>query len=227
MQLGFFFNRLLVTAETLSDAVGGRVELVWTDNISTMLSVRRDPAAVRIRLHRMFETVDRPVFDALARYCRTSRGDFSGLDRHIANHRHLIRRLTEAERPGRDEARGEHVDLYPHLERIHGRYFADLPVPGVLWGRRSDGRRRIQLAAYDGHTNRVRVNSRLDRPLVPGLVFEFLMYHELCHARCIAEAREQGRSDGHHHHRRFRSLEKLFPVYDEVLAWEKLHLGKL
>ncbi len=226
-QLQFGFTHQRVTPESLTAAVGLPVDLLFTDNTSTMLTVRRDTRGVTVRVHRMFEWVPPGTFDALARYCRKGRGRYPELSRHVDDHRHLIRRRREKSAPDPVKARGRHFDLVQILSGVHKNHFPDLRPAAITWGRPSRGRRRIQLAVYDPENHVVRVNPRLDREWVPKLVIEFLVYHELCHAWLITEAKREGRKDGHFHNRRFRDLEKRFPGYDEVLAWERQHVSRL
>ncbi len=226
-QLSFPFSRVQVTAELLAREAAAPVTLQFTDNTTTMLAVRRGPAGISVRAHRMFEWVEPDVFRAVASYCRRGRGRHPEISRHVEQNRHLIRPRIPRRFSRPEAVQGRCFDLAAILAGVHAQHFPELPPAAIGWGRASRGRRRIQLAVYSPDNHLIRVNPRLDRPFVPRLVMEFLVYHELCHAWLIAEAKREGRRDGHFHNRRFRELERRFPGYDEVMAWEKLHVGRL
>ncbi|MCW5828720.1 MAG: hypothetical protein KIT79_05335 [Deltaproteobacteria bacterium] len=225
--MAFGFQQVRVDAGRLGDALGTPVDLNWTDNTSTMIAMRRRDGVTTLRLHRMFEEVEPPVFDSLVAYCRRGRGRHPELAAHVARHRHRIRQREPKPRPSLEAARGRYFDLAGILASVHGQYFPELPPAAICWGRGSRGRRRIQLAVYDPGEHLIRVNPRLDRADVPSVVMEFLVYHELCHARLIREAKAENRSNGHHHDRRFREMERRFPAFAEVMVWERACVSRL
>ena len=220
-QIHFSFSRLRLSEESLTGSLGRPVSLSFTDNTSTMLTVRRRLDMVEVRIHRMFEWVEPATYTALVQYCRKGRGKFPELNRHVEENRHLVRERKRRLLPGPDDARGKYFDLLDLLSRVHKEFFPDLPPAAITWGRPGRGRQRIQLAVYDPESHLIRVNPRMDREWVPTRVMEFLIYHELCHAWLIRQARSEGRRDGHHHNRRFRELEQRFPGYAGVMDWER------
>ncbi|MBI1940686.1 MAG: M48 family metallopeptidase [Acidobacteria bacterium] len=127
-----------------------------------------------------------------------------------------IRRRTEATRRKRGrkrllDPRGRYFDLQEILESLKRRFFRDeLPALGVGW---TPGRSRTILGHYDSAHRTISISRWLDSPRTPRSLIEYLVFHEMLHARFPVER------DGHRrivHSRQFRAAEKEFPKYHQA-----------
>ncbi len=104
--------------------------------------------------------------------------------------------------------RGRIFDLSRLYRRLEQRYFeGQLQVRHLSWSRREA---RTRLGHYDPAHRAIVINRRLDHPLVPEYVVEFVLYHEMLHAALGDECRNGRR---HFHHAEFRQAERRFPDY--------------
>jgi hypothetical protein len=213
-------------ARSLSHELGVPVRLSVTDNRSTMVSFRRAPAALRLRLHHMFLDAPAPVVRAVADYAgRGHRRAGRLLDDFVRREQPRIRQHRDAG----DEVlspRGETYDLreiFDHLNEVH---FQGGVRASIGWGR-SPGRRRrksIRLGVYDHQTREIRLHPALDQPAVPRFFVEYIVFHEMLH-QVFPSSHGPGRRT--HHPRAFRDREKAFPQYATALRWERENLGVL
>ncbi len=213
-------------ARSLSHELGVPVRLSVTDNRSTMVSFRRAPAALRLRLHHMFLDAPAPVVRAVADYAgRGHRRAGRLLDEFVRREQPRIRQHRDAG----DEAlspRGQTYDLREIFERLNESHFQGGVRASIGWGR-SPGRRRrksIRLGVYDHQTREIRLHPALDQPAVPRFFVEFIVFHEMLH-QVFPSSHFPGRRT--HHPRAFRDREKAFPQYAAALRWERDNLRVL
>lgn len=213
-------------AQSLSRNLGMSVRLSVTDNRSTMVSFRRAPSSLRLRLHHMFLDAPPAVFQAIADYA--GRGQlFAGqvLDDYIRGQQPRIRR----ERVGHEadlEPLGRCFDLRPLFDSVNAQYFKNEITAAIGWGRMPGKRRRksIRLGVYDHQTREIRIHPALDRPDVPRFFVEFICFHEMLH-QLFPSSGTDGRRV--HHPRAFREQEKVFAHYPAALRWERENLRLL
>jgi hypothetical protein len=114
---------------------------------------------------------------------------------------------------------GHFHDLGTSFDRVNQEYFsARLEKPSLSWSRR---RSRHILGRYDASHNTITISRVLDREAVPHWVVDYVMYHELLHAR------HQNRVEKHRllsHTREFRLEESLFREYDRAKQWLRDHI---
>ena len=213
-------------ARDLSRELGLPVRLSVTDNRSTMISFRRAPAALRLRLHHMFLDAPDPVVRAVADYAgRGQRRAGRVLDDFIRREQPRIRQ----ERDATDE-RFTPEGRYFHLEEIRDRLNERFFQGGVRatngWGRTPGRRRRksIRLGVYDHQTREIRIHPALDHPEVPRFFVEFIVFHEMLH-QLFPSSNGPGRRV--HHPRGFRDRERAYPLYEAAIAWERENLRAL
>jgi predicted metal-dependent hydrolase len=208
------------------------VDLVFTDNHSTMISFSHRQGRFRIRLHRMFRHADSRVLEHLARFItKRTKLDSIALDRFISEHREEIRDL-KISRPKRLREEGTHHDLKQVLTKVATTYFAGCTDVRIGWGahpkRRSPKRRRRAitraLATYSYDDRTIRVSPVLDAADVPDYVVEWIVYHEMLHH--VLPVEKVGERN-QYHTRKFRMLERAFKDFEKAKAWEETHLEKL
>lgn len=211
----------------IAEALGPdfKVLLSVHDNRSTMVSFRRQPPLLKVRVHHMFLDAPDHVVTAIADYAgRGVRGAGQVLDDFIASQQERIRAMPK--KPSALEARGQCFDLQALFDDLNHRYFQGGIRARIGWGRQTGRRRRksIRLGVYDHKAREIRVHPALDRPDVPRFFVEYIVFHEMLH-QLFPSDRHTGRHV--HHPRAFRDRERAFPRYEAALAWEKQHLHQL
>jgi hypothetical protein len=202
------------------------VRLSVTDNRSTMVSFRRGPSTLTVRVHHMFLDAPDAVVRALADYAgRSSRSAGPVLDEYIRGMQPRIRQVRRAQE-GVLEPRGRCFDLQEMFERLNARFFQGGIQARIGWGRLPPRRRRksIRLGVYDHQTREIRIHPALDRPEVPAFFVEFIVFHEMLHQLFPSSGRSGRRV---HHPRAFRDRERAFPLYAAALRWERENLRVL
>jgi len=110
--------------------------------------------------------------------------------------------------------KGTYYDLDEIFGRINREYFnSELPKPNLSWSPR---RSKRLLGYHDGHLNLVVISRWLDRKVVPQLVVDFIMYHELLHI-VVPSIMKNGRRIVHT--QEFKQRDKQFRFYDEANRW--------
>ena len=213
-------------AQHLARDLGMPVRLSVTDNRSTMISFRRAPSALRLRLHHMFLDAPGPVLQAVADYAGRGRsGAGRVLDDFIkpssrASARSVTTR-TSASRPRAASSTSSEI-----RDTLNERFFQGGVRASIGWGRAPGRRRRksIRLGVYDHQTREIRIHPALDHPEVPRFFVEFIVFHEMLH-QLFPSSNGPGRRV--HHPRAFRDRERAFPLYEAAIAWERQNLRAL
>ena len=211
----------------IADALGPELKVLLSvhDNRSTMVSFRRQPPLLKVRVHHMFLDAPDHVVAAIAAYAgKGAREAGQVLDDYIAARQEHIRALPR--KPAALEPRGECFDLQAIFEDLNHRFFQGGIRARIGWGRQTGRRRRktIRLGVYDHKAREIRLHPALDRPDVPRYFVEYIVFHEMLH-QLFPSDRHTGRHV--HHPRAFRDRERAFPRYEAALAWEKQHLHQL
>lgn len=213
-------------AEVLSARLGQDVVVTLTDNRRTMISAKRSPGRLELRLHRMFLYADEIVLVALAAYLRDRHVKVASktLDDFIARHKSSIRKER---RTSRRVAQGKFFDLREIFIRLEAEYFVNPVTAEITWGRRVTprrGQRSIQLGTYVPDEKLIRIHPLLDQDWVPEFFVASVVYHEMLHHMLPATV-----SNGRHrfHTKEFRQLEAVFAEHELALAWERANLKKL
>lgn len=206
-----------------------RVTIVWTDNRSSMLSVRGDgPAGLCLRLHYMFHQAPDAIWHALVAYIRDT--DVTARDTlrtYVQCHQHLIRRPPEWQRRSRIlQPRGDYFDLEVIYRELNQSYFADRVQVQITWSRWPPKRPRtsIRFGSYHAKDRLIRVHRLLDQSFVPRYVIENVVFHEMLH-QLIPRRRVNGR--WRVHPPEFRQQERRFPYHRQAEQWEHRHLVRL
>lgn len=222
-------DEILVKAEHLAQRLSRElslpVRLSVTDNRSTMVSFRRSPSALRLRVHHMFLDAPERVVRAIADYAgRGSKSAGPVLDEFIRGRQPLIR--VDDRREGELNPRGRYFDLQAIYDRVNCEHFGGRIHAKIGWGRMPGRRRRksIRLGVYDHQMREIRIHPALDRPEVPAFFVEFIVFHEMLHQLFPSPARSGRRV---HHPRAFRERERTFPFYEAAIRWEKRNLRVL
>jgi len=205
----------------------GRARIIFTDNVHTMLSVKRGQGVYTLRMHRMFAAAPPAVLRAVVHYAQSQDREAAALLRgYIDGHEHLIR---ESERPRAQQldTQGAHFNLQALFDDLNARYFAGAIEAKITWGpraRRKAGRESIKLGSYSIEERLIRIHPVLDAIDVPRFFVEWIIYHEMLH-----EVHDMPIVDGRrvYHTPEFRRAEALFDRYAEAVLWERTQVHKL
>ncbi len=115
-------------------------------------------------------------------------------------------------RKRKGNSRGEAYDLGTLLERITKEYveiFPNIDKPEIFWSRTRSERR---LAFYDSAFNQIVVSKKFDDRRYPEFFLEYLIFHELLHAKHETKFGKKRRV----HHREFLNDERRFSNFEEA-----------
>jgi hypothetical protein len=223
MQLELALRDESVLQEELEGSAGAPLEVIVTDNTSTVMTLRREVQSGRLllRLHRMFLYAGPRVMKALAAWVTRPRCRKAGsvIDAFIHENRHLVRR--KAKRAGRVRARGVHHDLDWLFDEVNRAHFEGGIDARITWGRQPAKRRRrsIRFGSYSKEDHLIRIHPDLDRDFVPEYFVRYVVFHEMLHAHLGIEESENGRR--RIHTGEFNRLERRYPDFARVEAWQR------
>ncbi len=108
-------------------------------------------------------------------------------------------------------AKGRCFDLRQIFDQLNREYFqGELRVRQIGWSRSPS---RTILGHHDPAHETITISKSLDRPAVPRLLVEFIVFHEMLHVRYAVERNHHRRII---HSARFRAAEKQFAHYSEA-----------
>jgi len=225
-------ERLAVQTRLAAYFTSGRPRVVFTDNLQTMLSIKRGQGVWTLRMHRMFAMAPPQVLRAVAHYAQTqNRQAAELLRRFIDHHEHLIREQAEPRTQAID-VQGAHHNLQEIFDELNAQYFGHADGHGgvkarITWGpraRRKSGRESIKLGSYSVEEQLIRIHPVLDASDVPRFFVAWIIYHEMLH-----EVHDMPIVDGRrvYHTPAFRRAEAQFERYAEAVLWERTQVRKL
>ncbi|MBI1320762.1 MAG: hypothetical protein GC168_17700 [Candidatus Hydrogenedens sp.] len=216
-------------AAMLADSARVPVRLAFTNNRSTIMSVRHVDGMARVRLHRMFLDAPHEVREAVARWVRNPKSAPAGriLDAFIRAHRNeLPAPPPRAIQPRED---GQVHNLRALYDEVNQREFGGGVACSITWGLapRQRRRRSIRLGSYCPATNLIRIHPRLDDTRVPAFFVRYVIFHEMLHAHLGIHDGPDGRR--RIHHAEFQRYERAYPDYQAALDWleDPRNLGRL
>jgi hypothetical protein len=183
--------------------------------------IRMEEGRLLVRISDLLEGAPAPVMEALAYiligklYRKLVPRMYSHRYRLYLNRRdfrrqaHLVRQIRG--RKFISGPQGEHHDLEEIFERLNARYFDGLlGRPQLGWSRQ---RSRGMLGHFDPSHNAIIISRIFDRPQVPALALEYVMFHEMLHLRYPVEHTGTRRRV---HTREFKEAEKKFAGLKEA-----------
>jgi hypothetical protein len=184
-------------------------------------SIRLAEGRMEVRMSDLLAGAPAPVLEALAHillgklYRKPIARLYSHRYRLYLNRRdvrrqaHLVKQIRG--RKFISGPRGQHFDLESIFEGLNSRYFDGmLGRPQLGWSR---GASRSMLGHFDPSHNAIIISRVFDRPGVPPLALEFVMYHEMLHLRYPVDHAGARRCV---HTREFKEAEKQFPQWKEA-----------
>jgi len=195
------------------------VQLAFTNNRSTVMSVRHTGGVARVRLHQMFISAPVPVRDAVARWIKNPKSADAGkvLDDFIRAHRSELPpappRVVEA------REHGEVHNLRSLFDDVNTTEFGGAVQAKITWGLEPRQRRRrsIRLGSFCPSSGLIRIHPRLDDVKVPYFFIRYVVFHEMLHAHVGILDGPDGRRRIHHGD--FQARERSYRDYPAAIAW--------
>lgn len=123
---------------------------------------------------------------------------------------------------------GEYFDLQAIFDKVNSQYFWLKPLRGykITWGRRRKlaPKEYFVFGTIQEEDRIIRIHPRLDAPFVPTWFLEYVVYHEMLHARVPDEYTEDGRRKVHTEE--FSLRERQFLHYKRARRWEYENLAR-
>ncbi|BDG09584.1 SprT-like domain-containing protein [Anaeromyxobacter paludicola] len=221
--------RARLLADVIAAELREPVRLTVHDNRSTMVSFRREPGAVRYRIHHMFLDAPEEVQRALAAFADAGRGAAArrrqagvAIDDYVKVHRARI----GAPRLERLQPRGRCHDLQEIFDRLNAAHFEGRIEATIGWGafRRGRRHRSIKTGVYVADAKLIRIHPALDRPEVPEYYVAAVVFHEMLHQAVPAVERNGRRVV---HGQEFRRRERAWPDHERARRWEQENIRLL
>lgn len=209
----------------LSGVCNKHVEVVWTQNRSTMLSYRSEVGRIRLRLHHMFAQAQDAELQAIAHYISGRNAQAARtLDAFIATQ---MPRFRQGVKRDIGRAQGVIYDLAAIFAALNQTYFHNGCQARIMWGTTKHTRRTkrsIQLGCYVPEDNLIRMHPCLDQSLVPLYFVTGVVFHEMLHEVFGIGQNATRRAI---HPPEFVAVEQSHPDYARCQAWQRRHLGRL
>lgn len=204
----------------LRSELAAPVDVALTENRSSILSSRKKSGQFEVRMHRVFLQADRRVIKAVADLIkRGSKPARVIINDYIKSHQRQIQ-SDRASRVLVLYPKGKAYDLEQIINNIARRYKLSRRGVRVTWSSSKirRGQQTIRLGSYNHDEKLIRVHSSLDSLKVPRYFVEYIVYHELLHAR-IPPQSKSGRRD--FHPGEYHQLEQRFERFKDARKFEK------
>ncbi len=185
--------------------------------------IRAENGNLHVRMSDLLEGAPAPVQEALAHILlgklyrkpieqRFHRRYRLFLNRADVRRKMLLLRQMRGRKP-LTGPQGNCYDLAEIFEDLNRRFFGGLlGRPKLSWSRTAS---RTRLGHFDPAHNAILISRIFDRPGVPRLAVEYIVYHEMLHLRHPVEHRGSRRCV---HTREFQEAERAFPRLGEARA---------
>ena len=183
--------------------------------------IRLEAGRLKVRMSDLLAGAPAPVIEALAHILlgKLYRKAVPALYNHryrlymnrkdVRRQAHLVRQIRG--RKFISGPRGKHFDLDAVFEQLNARFFDGmLGRPLLGWSR---GQSRSMLGHFDPSHNAIIISRIFDRPGMPALPLEYVMFHEMLHLRYPVDHAGARRRV---HTQEFRDAEKKFPQLKEA-----------
>ena len=213
------YGRVFRTLKPRTPVPVFRIEFCEFANANSF--IRLQDGCIDVRITDVLRNAPAPVMEALAvillskLYRRQIPAAVTHRYRLYLNRRDVRHEMQRVKRErGRKDIvdpKGRCYDLLEVFEDVNFRFFGGLMArPALGWSRRPS---RTTLGHYDPSHHAIVLSSILDRPTVPRLAVEYVMFHEMLHLRHPVDHRGARRCV---HTPEFKAAEKEFPRLQEA-----------
>lgn len=192
-----------------------------------MISCKRNFNKRTIRLHNMFKNAPEHVLDAILKiYTRFTRKNTRAACRKIVRdfitqnqHRIVCKPKTCKVLP---DPIGKVFNLGEIYDNLNIKYFSSRLDVHITWSNSPNKRLMGTWKDTGLEKNLIRINRLLDTKKVPPYYINYLVYHEMLH-EVFKQKMVNGRIQ--RHPKKFKKLERNFPLYEKACEWQKKHLS--
>ena len=211
------------------------------NNRQTLISLRRSKGqpGMTLSVHKNL-LLQEDLEEAFADFIRAQgRGHFPLINQRtnavfaqLLEQQHAQQRPAQTEHPWYDlPGHGGGIDLQQRLNELHQRYWPQLPILPIRWGKHP-GNRRLRSIRFGSYRSQpapqITIHPRLALAWVPTVFVDHVIHHELCHhAQYCLPLRGLGHRREAPHSQRFREWEAQFNDIKQAITWEKLRLNDL
>lgn len=213
--------------------LAGNLEIIFTRNSNTPVSLSQRQGSGTLRLHILFSRAPASILEDVIRFCFASgnREESRSLKARILDYVGENRRQTIATMsgPGHFQAKGMIYDLDNVLRQVIRKYVPERRLknsrPAIGWSKRPAARLMGKwIETPPEEPNVILINRLLDNERVPSYYLEYIVYHELLHD-IFSIHRSHGRWV--RHPAEFQAREKACPLYAGAREWEISELQAL
>lgn len=192
--------------------LGISVELILTENTTTLIKVAKKIDKFIIRIHKGFLFAGENALEDILSFIKTGNKNTPNLKNFIRTNPDLFKKK---EGKFKQITKGNNYDLKEIFNFLNKKYFENSIKSHITWGKIKKGlvKKRI-LGNYDPNNDVIRINPILDKLTVPSYYIHYVVYHEMLHAFLKKIGKRW-------HGKEFKELEKKFKYYKEAIEWEK------
>ena len=195
------------------------ISLIFTDNFTSMISVREKHDTIYVRLHRIFLNADNGTLEEVVRFIKRKGGNTPAIKAFIRINKSCLKDTPP--RRIRINPNGRIYNLTEIFNALNKEYFNGSLSTVITWGKKSPryAVRKRTLGSYQKKTNTIRINPVLDRRKVPRYFIEFIVYHEMIHAVIDPVVRNGRRAI---HSKEFKNRECEYRYFHKAIEWKKI-----
>jgi hypothetical protein len=199
---------------------GKRISLVFTDNSTSLLSMRMKGDSLFLRMHWMFLSAGEEVIREMADFAKRRKCRTPLIRKFINDNQACLRKKERNIAQLGVRAQGRFYNLREIFDGLNNEYFRDKITASIIWGRGKARKivKKRTLGSYCGQEDMIRINPLLDRKHVPKFFIRYIVYHEMLHSVLRGERKNGRRSV---HPPEFRKRERLFKDYARAISWER------
>lgn len=199
---------------------GKCISLVFTDNSTSLLSMRTKGDLLSLRMHWMFLSAGEEVIREMADFVKRRKGRTPLIRKFINDNQACLRKKEQNTGQLRVRTQGRFHNLREIFDSLNNEYFRGRITASIIWGKGKARRivKKRTLGSYCGQDDMIRINPVLDRKYVPGYFIRYVVYHEMLHSVLRGQKKNGRRSV---HPPEFRKRERLFKDYAKSVSWER------
>ncbi len=206
----------------LEAKTGLKISIELTDNRKQILKITPDkPDRKIIEINRILVDAPDEVIEAVTDFV-SGRNRKSSRTRIIRYVRKTLSEKTQ-DRKINLHTSGNVYNLNDIFEKLNKKYFNGSLTCRITFGRNycNPRKRSIVFGSFNPQKNIIRINRALDSVMVPEFFVEYIVFHEMLHARLYFSGIS---AVSMKHSKNFRAKEKNYPFLETAKKWKKENL---
>lgn len=197
--------------------VNSKVNLILTENTTSLLTAKKKKGIYIVRLSKIFLHANETVIKDLALFIVKK----SKLTENVKCFLKSQPFYEKRERKNiKIEPNGKIFNLLEIFNQLNKQYFDGQVEAKITWGKNISKKivRTRQLGSYNEKDKVIRINPILDNENIPLFYIGYIVYHEMLHAYLGIKRVNKRR---YIHYKEFKIKEKQYLYYNDALMWEK------